>query len=106
MTSPLLVNEPFLWDAAWQTTLFLLLGVLGSFLWSCQPGRPYRFLALTLAALLFTPLLSLGVRSLGWGFFTSPPPATADEPPAFVEREIAQPLVVRTELRLTPVVLR
>ena len=69
MISTFLADQPFVRDAAWQTTLLLLLGVIGSLLWARRPARAHRFLVFMMAAALLTPLLSQSVRSLEWGLF-------------------------------------
>jgi Zn-dependent protease with chaperone function len=93
MISTHLGSGSLLGDAAWQTTLFLLLGLLGSFLWARQPARAHRFLALMMAAALLTPLLSQGTRLLGWGLFAGSHPAVAAEAPvALAESEPPRPV--------------
>ncbi len=64
------------WGLIWQSTLFLAAGVLASLAWSRWPARAHRALVLSMVAALGTPLLSLTVRGLGWGWLAEPSTAT------------------------------
>ncbi|MBM3838211.1 MAG: hypothetical protein FJ398_09630 [Verrucomicrobia bacterium] len=67
--------EPFLWDCFWQSSVCLLLGLLGGLCWARRPARAHRVLLLALGAALLAPLLSLAVRHYGWGML--PPRVSA-----------------------------
>jgi beta-lactamase regulating signal transducer with metallopeptidase domain len=82
MNNPLF-PEPLVWDLLWQTTLWLLLGMVVSFLWARRPARAHRLLLLTLVAALVTPLLSQTVRLRGWGLIVRPAPLRAPVLPEF-----------------------
>ncbi|MFH1741612.1 MAG: M56 family metallopeptidase [bacterium] len=62
----------FLWDCAWQSTAFLIVGGALGFVWRRQPARAHRVLLFAVVAALATPLMSLTVRHFGLGVLTKP----------------------------------
>ncbi len=101
---PLLVSPlaSLAWTILWQSTLWLTLGLVVSRLWRGHAARAHLLLVLATVAAVASPLLTIGVRGLGWGFLPAPrvtesaelrleptPPIAAPQPPVVEQAEIA-----------------
>src|SRR5262245_43658918 len=69
MFEALRFGPAFAWSFAWQATVFLLLGLAGSLIWSRRPARGHRMLVLAMLGALMAPLLTWGIHQLGWGLW-------------------------------------
>src|SRR5579872_3709974 len=81
----------FAWTLLWQSTLWLALGLVVSRLWRSRAARAHLLLVLATVAAVASPLLTAGVRELGWGVLPAAPSRDvaelreADIPPLPVE---------------------
>jgi beta-lactamase regulating signal transducer with metallopeptidase domain len=62
---------------AWQSTLWLAIGLVAARIWRRRAGRAHLLLILATAAALISPLLTETVRRMEWGVL--PPPSTLPE---------------------------
>lgn len=62
------------WDFLWQSCLFLSLGLAASLMGRLRPARAHRVLVLAILGALLTPILSQGIRRVGWGVLNRPGP--------------------------------
>jgi beta-lactamase regulating signal transducer with metallopeptidase domain len=99
-----------LWTVAWQSSLFAVIGLVGSFLLRRRPARASQVLFLAIIAAVFLPAMSILARHYELGLFAEKPivlPSVeiemlAEAPEIFPVPEI-QPAVleVPTDLALT-----
>lgn len=89
------------WDWIWQSTLFLGLGGLLALACKGRPARAHWILCLAMAASLATPLLSEGVRRVGWGLL-SPDPAVIIESGTAVSAPAVRRTFAVAQPRLRP----
>ena len=73
MIPDLFLEDLSLWTVAWQSTLFVVIGLVGSFLLRCRPARASQVLFLTIIAAVLLPTLSVLVRHYELGLFTEKP---------------------------------
>ena len=59
--------EAVLWSALWQSTAWLIAGLLASTLLSRRPARAHAVLLLCILGAALTPLATAGFRLAGWG---------------------------------------
>ena len=71
MTSEILIRHPWLWPLAWQSTLCLAAGLIGSFLLRRHAVRAHQILLLGLIAVALIPVLSHVVKRNQWGLFVA-----------------------------------
>ncbi|MHC4439461.1 MAG: M56 family metallopeptidase [Planctomycetota bacterium] len=62
-----------LWNVAWQSTLFVVIGLVGSFLLRRRPARASQVLFLAIIAAILLPVMSVLVRHYGLGLFIEKP---------------------------------
>src|SRR5580700_4797016 len=101
---PLLVSPlaSLAWTILWQSTLWLALGLVVSRLWRGRAARAHLLLVLAMVAAVASPLLTIGVRGMGWGFLPAPrltestelrleatPPMAAPQSPVIEQPDIA-----------------
>jgi len=75
-----MIDKLFSMDLSWwvllvQSTLCMVLGLLGSFLLRRQPARAHQALMLGMLVSLLVPFLSIGARYYGWGLLQAEAPA-------------------------------
>jgi beta-lactamase regulating signal transducer with metallopeptidase domain len=112
---PLLVSPiaSLAWTILWQSTLWLALGLVISRLWRGRAARAHLLLVLATVAAVASPLLTVGVRGLGWGFLPAPrstegaevrleatPPVAAPQSPVVEQPEI--PVAESTPEQMEP----
>jgi len=101
---PLFVSPlaSFAWTILfWQSTLWLALGLVVSRLWRGHAARAHLLLMLAMIAAVASPLLTVGVRGMGWGFLPAPrlidstevrpvstPPVAAPQSPVVKQPEV------------------
>ncbi|MEJ2701521.1 MAG: M56 family metallopeptidase [Sedimentisphaerales bacterium] len=73
MIHALFLEETSLWCWAWQSTLFVVIGLVGSFLLRRRPARACQTLFLALVAAVIVPVMSVLVSHLGLGLFAAEP---------------------------------
>ncbi|MFC1637083.1 M56 family metallopeptidase, partial [Planctomycetota bacterium] len=73
MISEILSVEPFLWSCLWQSTIFLIAGLLGSFFLRHHSARAHRVLFLAMIAAVVVPATSILVKHYELGIFTVEP---------------------------------
>ena len=78
MIRALFLQELSLWTWAWQSTLFLLIGMAGSFLLRHRPARACQALFLAMVAAVLVPIISVLVAHFGLGLFA--PESMTHEP--------------------------
>ena len=71
MISEVLVQHPWLWTLAWQSTICLAAGLAGSILLRRRPARAHQLLLLSLIAAILIPALSHAVKQNQWGLFVA-----------------------------------
>ena len=86
-------------DAIWQSGCILILAIVISFVWSRRAARAHLVLALALAAILVTPLLSNAARTTGWGWL---PSATNDIATQIATRDPADGELVAPPITFPP----
>ncbi|UCD48570.1 MAG: M56 family metallopeptidase, partial [Phycisphaerales bacterium] len=96
MISEILTQHTWLWPVVWQSTIILVLGLLGSFVLRRRAVRAHQLLLLALVAALAVPLLSGVVKQRRWGLLRATPTVTtverspiftADEPAGFARTQ-------------------
>lgn len=75
MIRALFLEELSLWTWLWQSTLFVVIGLAGSFLLRRRPGRACQGLFLAMTAAVLVPVMSVLVGHFGLGLF-APEPVT------------------------------
>ncbi len=75
MIRALFLEETSLWCWAWQSTLFVAIGLVGSFLLRHRPARACQTLFLALVAAVIVPAISVLVAHLGLGLLAPEPMA-------------------------------
>ncbi len=73
MTGEIFSTESFLWSCLWQSTIFLVAGLLGSFLLRRHSARAHRVLFLAMIAAVIVPAASILVKHYELGLFVSKP---------------------------------
>jgi len=73
MISELFLRDLSLWAVAWQSTLFAVIGLVGSFLLRRRPARASGVLILAMIAAVLVPAMSVLVRHFHIGVFTTEP---------------------------------
>ena len=73
MILELFLEDLSLWTVAWQSTLFAVIGLAGSFLLRRRPARASQVLFLAIIAAILLPAMSLLVRHYGLGLFAEKP---------------------------------
>jgi BlaR1 peptidase M56 len=74
------------WLLVWQSTLWLAVGLLAARVWRRRAGRAHLLLVLAMGAAFVSPVLTVIVHRMQWGFL--PPPA---EPPPVVVTQTKAP---------------
>jgi beta-lactamase regulating signal transducer with metallopeptidase domain len=82
---------------AWQSTLWLAVGLVAARIWRRRAGRAHLLLILATAAALISPLLTETVRRMEWGVL--PPPSTLPEDAPVV---VVAPSEPAREVRAAP----
>src|SRR5580658_2396392 len=70
------------WLLVWQSTLWLAVGLLAARVWRRRAGRAHLLLVLAMGAAFVSPLLTVIVHRMQWGFL----PAAPEPPPVVVTR--------------------
>jgi len=73
MIRELFLEDLSLWSCLWQSTLFAVIGLLGSFLLRRRPARASQMLFLAMVAAVIVPTMSVLVKHFELGMFTSGP---------------------------------
>ena len=73
MTGEIFSTESFLWSCIWQSTIFLVVGLLFSFLFRRHSARAHRVLFLAMIAAVIVPAASIMVKHYELGFFVAEP---------------------------------
>ena len=75
MISEIFSADFSLWTCAWQSTVFVAVGLLGSFLLRYRCSRAHQVLFLSMVTAVIVPLMSMLVKHYGLGLFVSEIPA-------------------------------
>lgn len=70
MIRELFLEDMSLWNCVWQSTLFAVIGLAGSFLLRRRPARASQVLFLAVIAAVFVPAMSVLVRHFELGLLT------------------------------------
>ena len=73
MTGEMFSLESFLWNCAWQSTIFLVAGLLGSFILRRHSARAHRVLFISMIAAIIVPATSILVKHFELGLFVAEP---------------------------------
>jgi len=73
MTGEIFSAESFLWSCFWQSTIFLVAGLLGSFLFRRHSAKTHRVLFLAMIAGVIVPAVSTLVKHYEIGLFVAEP---------------------------------
>lgn len=73
MILELFLEDLSLWTVAWQSTLFAVIGLAGSFLLRRRPARASQVLFLAIIAAVLLPAMSVLVRHYGLGLLVEEP---------------------------------
>jgi beta-lactamase regulating signal transducer with metallopeptidase domain len=79
MTGDIFSAESFFWSCLWQSTIFLVSGLLGSFVLRRHSARSHRVLFLAMMAAVIVPAASILVKHYELGMFIAKP--TVIQPP-------------------------
>ena len=90
-----------LWGCVWQSTLFAVIGLAGSFLLKRRPARASQVLFLAIIAAVLLPTMSVLVRHFGLGLFTEEPIAF----PSFITETPAESLGISLAPEIQPAAL-
>jgi beta-lactamase regulating signal transducer with metallopeptidase domain len=111
MIRELFLKDLSLWGCVWQSTLFAVIGLAGSFLLRHRPARASQVLFLAIIAAVLLPTMSVLVKHFGLGLFTEEPivltsfvvDIPAESPGVFHSPEIqSAALEVPTDFSLAP----
>lgn len=81
MICALFMEKLSLWSWVWQSTLFALIGLAGSFLLRHRPARACQVLFLAMVAAVVVPVTSVLIAHFGLGLFAPEPVAREPETP-------------------------
>ena len=81
MIRALFLEEMSLWSWIWQSTLFVMIGLAGSFLLRRRPARACQGLFLAMVAAVLVPVMSALAAHFGLGLFAPKPVAHEPEIP-------------------------
>ncbi|HCO95791.1 MAG TPA: hypothetical protein DIU00_17910, partial [Phycisphaerales bacterium] len=98
MISELFLRDLSLWAVAWQSTLFAVIGLVGSFLLRRRPARASGVLFLAMIAAVFVPTMGVLVKHFELGVFTAEPAAL----PSLVINVPAEASVVSASPEIQP----
>lgn len=73
MISELFLKDISLWGCVWQSTLFAVIGLAGSFLLRRRPARASQVLFLAMVAAVLVPTMSVLVKHFELGVFVAEP---------------------------------
>jgi hypothetical protein len=73
MTSELFLRGPWLWTCVWQSTMFITLGLAGTFLLKHRSSRAHQVLLLSMIAAVIIPAAGLLVKHYELGVFVAEP---------------------------------
>ena len=73
MIRELFLGDLSLWSVIWQSTLFAVIGLVGSFILRRRPARASRVLFLAMIAAVLVPTMSILVKHFELGVFTTEP---------------------------------
>jgi hypothetical protein len=68
------------WTLVWQSTVWLTIGLVAARVWRRRAGRAHLLLTLASWAAVISPLLTLVVQRMEWGFLP-PSPVVLDTAP-------------------------
>ena len=94
MMREIFFEDMSLWICVWQSTLFAILGLAGSFLLRHRPARASQMLFLSMIAAVFLPAMSILVKHFDLGMFTK-------EPIAAIQKLTNNPITPDYETSLT-----
>jgi beta-lactamase regulating signal transducer with metallopeptidase domain len=101
MIRELFLRDLSLWSCVWQSTLFAVFGLAGSFLLRRRPARASQVLFLAIIAAVLLPTLSVLVRHYGLGLFAEEPIAL----PSFTTEISVESPVISLASEIQPAVL-
>ena len=73
MIRELFLENLSLWSCVWQSTLFAVIGLVGSFLLRRRPARACQVLILAMLAAVLVPTMSVLVKHFELGMFEAEP---------------------------------
>ncbi len=79
MISEISPVEPFFWSCIWQSTVFIVAGLLGSFILRHRSARAHQVLFLSIIAAITLPVISILVKHYGLGLFIAKPALTQSQ---------------------------
>jgi ankyrin repeat protein len=71
MMHELFLDDLSLWSCIWQSTLFALIGLVGSFFLRHRPARASQVLLLAMIAVVLVPAMSVAVKHFELGLFAT-----------------------------------
>jgi len=81
MIRELLLKDFSCWSVVWQSTLFAVIGLVGSFLLRRRPARSCQLLFLAVIAAVLVPTMSILVKHFEMGLLAAEPIALAPDGP-------------------------
>jgi len=73
MIRELFLEDLSLWSCVWQSTLLIVIGFIGSFLYRHRPARAFQVLLFAMIAAVAVPVMSLAVKHYEIGAFVAKP---------------------------------
>jgi len=73
MIRELFLSDSLLWGCVWQSTIFLVVGLVGSFILRHRSSRAHQVLFLAMIAAVIVPIMSILVKHYELGLFVAKP---------------------------------
>jgi hypothetical protein len=73
MKSEVLLSGPWLWTCTWQSTVLIVLGLIGSYILKHRSSRAHQVVLLSTAAAVIVPAASMFIKHYELGVFTIEP---------------------------------
>jgi beta-lactamase regulating signal transducer with metallopeptidase domain len=105
MIRELFLEDLSLWNVAWQSTVFAVIGLIGSFLFRRRPARASRILFLAVIAAVLLPVLSILVKQYELGLLVEKPlllPSVEEEMPAEIPEISFAPEILPAAIEVPP----
>ena len=80
MISEIFPAESFFWNCLWQSTIFIVIGLTGSFILRHRSARAHQILLLAIIAAVIVPVLSTLVKHYELGLFAAKPAIIQSQP--------------------------
>jgi len=80
MIREIFLRDSLLWSCVWQSTIFIVVGLVGSFILRHRSSRAHQVLFLAMIAAVIVPIMSILVKHYELGVFVSEPVIIQSQP--------------------------